>query len=1010
MRLRIFGDHDHPDVAWGHNNVAHCLQSLGRPQEALTKFEAALAMRLRLYGDRDHPDVAQSHNNVARCLQSLGRAQEALPKHEAALAMRLRIFGDLDHPDVALCHNNVALCLQSLGRAQEALPKYEAALAMWLRLYGDRDHPNVAMSHNNVAYCLESLGRAQEALPKCEAALAMWLRLYGDRDHPRVATRHNNLAYCLQSLGRAEEALPKYEAALAMSLRLYGDRDHPDVAESHNNVAACLHSLGRAQEALPKYEAALAMKLRLFGDRDHPEVARSHNNVAGCLESLGRAQEALPKFEAALAMWLRLYGDHDHPDVAMSHNNVAYCLESLGRAQEALPFAERSANLVERLRTASKTLSAELQQSYFDKLKRGGVFERLQSLQIETGDPLDALASAERSRGRQLLDLLEQQFSEPLDEAERRAKLRGDTRAAARIVELRAELQAKDGEDSRLLHELSKLTEGAAAPTPEHDVPLAELRARMSTLSTQHRQLYDERARLIADVLPVGRPRTVAEIQGALRADECLLEFTVDVKETLLYVVPAASGEVAVHRLPAGSEALASSLAAWIARIEQVQISDPRGRDAGKTSPGAADTDRHAHKLFTSLIPDAVWQQIKDKKRVFIAAHRALHRLPFETLVVGDKDGKPLHWLDVGPAIAYVPSGSALHWLRQQRAQQGDDHTALDLLAVGNPRGEDAAPLPPEQGTLVAQVNDGGEGARIGLRAGDVLTAYDGKELIDATTLSEVRKQLTADIEEGTRKLEPVALRVWRAGTTLDLTVNPGLLGIQVGQGKARSAWEAAQSSDTKLALVTRKGDLERLGKLPPLRGAVAEVQAVARTFAEPARVRTLFGADAKEATVRDLAAQSRFVHFACHGIAEEYAGQSLSMLILSQPKSLLSADTDDGFLKLSDLLHHWRGRLGSTQLVVLSACRTNVGPTQRDEAPFALPIGFLFAGASSVISSLWAVDDASTAELMADFYQRLAAGATDRLAAFTAARKALRQKHPEPFYWAPFLYIGSPE
>ena len=62
------------------------------------------------------------------------------------------------------------------------------------------------------------------------------------------------------------------------------------------------------------------------------------------------------------------------------------------------------------------------------------------------------------------------------------------------------------------------------------------------------------------------------------------------------------------------------------------------------------------------------------------------------------------------------------------------------------------------------------------------------------------------------------------------------------------------------------------------------------------------------------------------------------------------------------------------------------------------------------MISSLWAVDDASTAELMADFYRRLASGETDRLAAFTAARKALREKHPEPFYWAPFLYIGSPE
>ena len=121
----------------------------------------------------------------------------------------------------------------------------------------------------------------------------------------------------------------------------------------------------------------------------------------------------------------------------------------------------------------------------------------------------------------------------------------------------------------------------------------------------------------------------------------------------------------------------------------------------------------------------------------------------------------------------------------------------------------------------------------------------------------------------------------------------------------------------------------------------------------------------------------------------------------------------DDGLLKLGDLLHRRRGRLDSCRLVVLYACRTNVGPTLRDDAPQALPMGFLLAGAPAVITSLWAVDDASTKELMTDFYRRIAdtaPGETDKLAAFTAAKKALRQKYPDPFHWAPFLFMGSPE
>lgn len=82
----------------------------------------------------------------------------------------------------------------------------------------------------------------------------------------------------------------------------------------------------------------------------------------------------------------------------------------------------------------------------------------------------------------------------------------------------------------------------------------------------------------------------------------------------------------------------------------------------------------------------------------------------------------------------------------------------------------------------------------------------------------------------------------------------------------------------------------------------------------------------------------------------------------------------------------------------------------QGRQAPQALPLGFVFAGAPAVISSLWAVDDASTKELMTDFHGRLLAGETDELAAFTAAKKALRAKYPDPFHWAPFLYAGNPD
>jgi CHAT domain-containing protein len=120
----------------------------------------------------------------------------------------------------------------------------------------------------------------------------------------------------------------------------------------------------------------------------------------------------------------------------------------------------------------------------------------------------------------------------------------------------------------------------------------------------------------------------------------------------------------------------------------------------------------------------------------------------------------------------------------------------------------------------------------------------------------------------------------------------------------------------------------------------------------------------------------------------------------------------DDGFLKLTDLRTQWGQRMQACRMVVLSACRTQVGPMIRDEAPHALPIGFLYAGASSVVATHWKIADKVTARLMADFYARIRAQGEkpDRLKALTEARKAIRAEYPNPYYWAAFTYVGCPE
>src|SRR5262249_62379003 len=68
---------------------------------------------------------------------------------------------------------------------------------------------------------------------------------------------------------------------------------------------------------------------------------------------------------------------------------------------------------------------------------------------------------------------------------------------------------------------------------------------------------------------------------------------------------------------------------------------------------------------------------------------------------------------------------------------------------------------------------------------------------------------------------------------------------------------------------------------------------------------------------------------------------------------------------------------------------------------------GFLTAGASSLVVSLWPVNAPATAKLMTEFYGRLKEGLPPRTALRGAALQ-IKSQSPHPYYWAPFIFIGQ--
>jgi len=184
------------------------------------------------------------------------------------------------------------------------------------------------------------------------------------------------------------------------------------------------------------------------------------------------------------------------------------------------------------------------------------------------------------------------------------------------------------------------------------------------------------------------------------------------------------------------------------------------------------------------------------------------------------------------------------------------------------------------------------------------------------------------------------------------------------------------------------------------------------RTGELPDRLREVFmvtvlqGPQASEVTLRKQPLQTYgYQVYATHGILDgtvPYIQEPA--LVLSQVEVNSSEPQQYGFLTMSEVL----GLELNAEVVALTACSTGVGKNVAGEGVMGLGRAFQYAGARSVLMSLWSVDEESTVLFTERFFTHLQAG-KEKLAALRQARADVRQAgYEHPFFWAPFILVGE--
>ncbi len=153
---------------------------------------------------------------------------------------------------------------------------------------------------------------------------------------------------------------------------------------------------------------------------------------------------------------------------------------------------------------------------------------------------------------------------------------------------------------------------------------------------------------------------------------------------------------------------------------------------------------------------------------------------------------------------------------------------------------------------------------------------------------------------------------------------------------------------------------------------------------------------NASEQLVKSSAEQYRYLHIASHGIFNAEDPMS-SALLLSE------GGGEDGLLSVAELFDL---RLNA-DLVTLSACETALGEVTGGDDVIGFTRGFLYAGAESIVASLWKVSDVATNQLMQAFYEGLPE--QGKSAALRQAQLALKSgQYAHPYYWGAFQLTGQ--
>ncbi|MEX6778099.1 tetratricopeptide repeat protein [Limnospira fusiformis] len=620
----------------------------GNWDEAERLYQQSLALRTEL-GDR--AGMASSWGVLGDIQRNRGNWDEAERLFQQSLALRTELG---DRKGMASSWGVLGDIQRNRGNWDEAERLYQQSLALRTEL-GDRK--GMATSWGQLGDIQRNRGNWDEAERLYQQYLEVMTEL-GDRSG--MAESWGVLGYIQSNRGNWEEAERLYQQCLAIETEL-GDRK--GMASSWGVLGDIQRNRGNWDEAERLYQQSLALRTEL-GDR--AGMATSYNLLAFVYQHFNRIPEALAAWKEGLTICPPERFPLEALDIGRRLGDAAFEIQDWDTAiygyEAAIEAVETRCTF-----TDSYTEKQQRREAALD------LYPQLVQACINAEDIGKALASVERSKSRNLIELLSNRDLYPKGDIppellKQLDRLRREVTAKQRLIET---LETPTNPDNQDIGGLGQRGSSAANFTPEvmnslrqeYEQAQKDLSQLLETINT-----YDPNFSLTQRVPHI----QFSKIQELLDKDTLLMEWYLSPQGIYTFIVRGETGEISVHLSPPEH----------LKQLQELRETYLQTYQRHHSDDWETNLDHFLRRLRDILeLPQLLPQIPPTYRRLIVVPYRELHLFPLHALPLGDGD-EPDYLADRFPlGVTYSPSCQFLEVSQRQRKTSNRQR----FFAIQNP-------------------------------------------------------------------------------------------------------------------------------------------------------------------------------------------------------------------------------------------------------------------------------------------------------------------------------------